>query len=181
MGREADTSHEQWPLSQTMRELEVRNAEVGGILFSTVGKGNERAFLFPTYVTRQEGNVTVNEFLVVTLARMKTIQVHSVGSGISAEDISRSIIRAEDAGGYKVKWGSGDILDFQTNEQRFRVGEYKTRLGVAFFENSGEVWNCKLVDINEAQIKEMLVANIKRVEATRSITQEVSVVLNKAS
>lgn len=49
MSKEVGKKHDQGPLSQMVRELEARNAEVGGILFSTVGHGDKKALLFPNF------------------------------------------------------------------------------------------------------------------------------------
>lgn len=194
MGKEAGQKHDQGPLSQTMRELEAKNAKVGGTLFSTVGKGEKKAFLFPTYVTRQEGEETVNEFLVVTPTRVKAIQVSNFvidnipqwmkGKGIarfftSPSAMSQSIIEAKDGRGYNVKGKDGERLKFMVGDLELRIGALTSRrTGDWLNELEAESYrNCRLVNPNEEQVKEMLAANMERVKATQAAAQKVNAML----
>lgn len=188
MSKEAGQRHDQGPLSQTMRELETKNVEVGGILFSTVGREDERAFLFPTYITRQEGEATFNEFLVVTSTGMRSIQIFPVRPSfdydvfhapLDANYVSQSIIEADGAGGFKVKGERGERLEFRRGRVDLKV--YVDKAGRKLGWGSVEYYegNCKLGNPNEGQVEEMLTANMERVKSTRRISQKVSDSLSK--
>lgn len=197
MSTEAVRTHDQGPLSQAIGKLRAKNAEVGGILFSTVGKGLKEAFLFPTPVTRQEEGITVDEFLVATISRgFRAIQIERVRH---IEVLRDRVIYVRDISDYITeKLGkkpgifASDGYNPEHDELRLhlgneanginvdRYGAYTQRILTFDFDNI-KIKNCRLVEADGAKVEEILTANIKRVETTRATSQRASDVLSGAA
>lgn len=160
-----------------------------------MGTEIKKPFSSPTFVKRQEGVVTVYEFLVVTPRRIKAIQVFGYEeseksmvkyrhrSVNSPSDVSEWIVRASDAGGYggykDKEWDKGERLEFWSGNSKFSIG---TSTSNKEFDNYPypEIINCKLVNPNEEQIEKMLAANMERVRTNnlQEISKKVSGILS---
>ena len=173
------------PMEQVRQELKAKNAEVGSILFSTVGRKDKEALMFPTYVTRQEEGRPVSEFLIVTAKAVKAIRVfNDIGISpwmkIQREEhlyvptpfqVSQDIVAAREGKGYQDKEHGEEELEFSLDR-----GHKELTFGILTakwkhpFESvdwgrgkDGEIYNCRLVNPTEDQVKEMLTANMQRV------------------
>ena len=184
------------PMEQMRQELKARNDEVGGILFSTVGEKDKEALMFPTYVTRQEKDRPVSEFLIVTIKAVKVIRVFNdfkIQPWMESRQeehlwlptpsqVYQYIAEARRGKGYQEKSRHGvEKLEFEfgDTELDFRVSRSEWHISPKVFGDSrkdGLIWNSGLVDPTRNQIEAMLAANMDRVKDSnqQTISQRVS-------
>lgn len=171
------------PTDVLISRLEAKNAEVGGVLFSTFGRKDRKALVFPTHSTRKTEDAEINEFLVVIKDGFKLIQIDNLESenGISLEDIDRLILEARkkksvfhygrgysDINGGILNLGPVDITA-KSASMYVPPADYSLK---RYFDN------CRLVDADENRVEEIFRANIERVKATQTTAQKVNELLS---
>lgn len=208
MKKEVGQKQDQRLLSQTMRELEVKNAEYGGMLFATFGEGDSRFFVFPTPATIQREGIPVGRsgheeeilstettelFLVIAGDGFMAIQVDYSNYCSIITNRHRTI--GED--GFSIARIVEDQIgrkDGFFNSSGYKNGNLKIadRLNITSDGTSylgrrrifGELdsnTRCRLVYLDEAKVEKILDENLKRVEAERATSQKVSQALSTFS
>lgn len=169
-------------MDQTIASLDAKNAEVGGFLFASFGRGNSRALIFPTPLEVAERTITASEFLVVTRDGPKSIEVRRTGSGIGSEAISR-LVRPW----LGKKHGFLDLIYGYDSNRLLRIAGslfiYPERTedwrGTSLFSyDQPTVYNnCRLIDADPNWLEQAVQLNLNRVEALQRSAQRVEEII----
>jgi hypothetical protein len=166
----------------TILKLEEKNKEFDGLLFATFGKGEAKALIFPTPLKTPEitpGTGMKKKFLLVENRGFHAISVVSEDGGKIAEFIKDKLEKKPsifDRSGYKNLKFSMDGSTFITRE-----GLKIAKLGLPLYRENFHGINCKLAEIDEGTVQEILNINIERVEKIRSSAQSVSKALQASA
>ncbi|MBI4096325.1 MAG: hypothetical protein HY425_01265 [Candidatus Levybacteria bacterium] len=188
MGKEGGAKHDQSPLSQTMRELEKRNDELGGRLFAVFKGGRNRTLVFPTPVLKNtsDGKISIDsvaEFLFITDDKVGAIRVLRFDPGFANLAAIENLIKARlgkkpgfftpagyfrDHSGERLMIGGGFAITSKKAEKL--LFSFKER-------QCPDDDNCRLVDIDDNMVATIIQLNEDRVNNVRKTSQAIESVL----
>ncbi len=185
MTKEAGQEHNQGPLSQMMLDLKAKNREFGDQLYSRFKSGREETFIFPTSLSVITGDKAVDEFLVITLDGYKAIQIDTGSMGFANTKTIGDLIRGRlgkkpgffSAPGYLKDLDDG-TLSIGRELGRLFIGQVGTTKLHSDYQYDH---NCRLVEIDELRVEEILKLNIERVRKIQATASRVRGVLRKSA